>query len=100
MDYLQYLEKLGEFDVKDLNMGFKPYYKWITFNTKVVLKKIKKIIDNRFKPYYKWITFNTPSDRFRCPLFIAISFKPYYKWITFNTENRNNFDIISQWSMF
>ena len=74
MDYLQYLEKLGEFDVKDLNMGF--------------------------KPYYKWITFNTPSDRFRCPLFIAISFKPYYKWITFNTENRNNFDIISQWSMF
>ena len=38
-----------------------------------------------FKPYYKWITFNTSAindyeDDFIC------RFKPYYKWITFNTE--------------
>ena len=32
MDYLQY-EKDGYTDVK-LTVGFKPCYKWITFNTK------------------------------------------------------------------
>ena len=38
-----------------------------------------------FKPYYKWITFNTFETRFKQNLEIELSFKPYYKWITFNT---------------
>ena len=37
-----------------------------------------------FKPYYKWITFNT-MKRKNENRFEGISFKPYYKWITFNT---------------
>ena len=38
-------------------MSFKPYYKWITFNTKFELGFGK--LSYCFKPYYKWITFNT-----------------------------------------
>ena len=63
-----------------------------------------------FKPYYKWITFNTVSrrsfERIHATLYVLNliinglpsileskglvwlgrrSFKPYYKWITFNT---------------
>ena len=37
--------------------GFKPCYKWNTFNTMKELKKQIKI--QSFKPYYKWNTFNT-----------------------------------------
>ena len=37
-----------------------------------------------FKPYYKWITFNTTRDFNELPS-DKKSFKPYYKWITFNT---------------
>ena len=37
-----------------------------------------------FKPCYKWNTFNTPS---RCSIhaFSIRRFKPCYKWNTFNT---------------
>ena len=38
-----------------------------------------------FKPYYKWITFNTQIQA-ECLNIILMSFKPYYKWITFNTS--------------
>ena len=38
-------------------MGFKPCYKWITFNTGVRICVITK--RDGFKPCYKWITFNT-----------------------------------------
>ena len=38
--------------------AFKPYYKWITFNT-IVLTIIGIGYWFYFKPYYKWITFNT-----------------------------------------
>ena len=44
---------------------------------------LKKYISKSFKPYYKWITFNTPSEVFFIKPFLG--FKPYYKWITFNT---------------
>ena len=57
MDYLQYQE-IG-FSWKLLERSFKPYYKWITFNT---IKALLLMTVNRmqgFKPYYKWITFNT-----------------------------------------
>ena len=38
-------------------ISFKPYYKWITFNTfGHLLRKMQLLC---FKPYYKWITFNT-----------------------------------------
>ena len=55
MDYLQYLKK--EHLEKYLSDGFKPCYKWITFNT----EDIKFILTQPFcfKPCYKWITFNT-----------------------------------------
>ena len=61
----------------------------------------------RFKPYYKWITFNTAKVEFKDdPMMVLnliinglpsiqldldaesvlfLRFKPYYKWITFNT---------------
>ena len=38
--------------------SFKPYYKWITFNTEPE-EPTEDDIPERFKPYYKWITFNT-----------------------------------------
>ena len=44
-----------------LYLGFKPYYNWITFNTKKPVFETDE--DCRFKPYYNWITFNTLSDR-------------------------------------
>ena len=40
-------------------LSFKPYYKWITFNTKVGDVKTFFEYSPSFKPYYKWITFNT-----------------------------------------
>ena len=41
-----------------LPYGFKPYYKWITFNT--IVEEYEKLANIKsFKPYYKWITFNT-----------------------------------------
>ena len=64
---------------------FKPYYKWITFNT--LLSKLYRSYTFSFKPYYKWITFNT--FKMRNIKLVAKSFKPYYKWITFNTINKN-----------
>ena len=39
----------------------------------------------RFKPYYKWITFNTNLDEVSHVGLYLGGFKPYYKWITFNT---------------
>ena len=84
-------------------LRFKPYYKWITFNTKHVVTEVQPV---GFKPYYKWITFNTltkiPQGLNSAVLNLIINglpsihkyligeiseccFKPYYKWITFNT---------------
>ena len=40
------------------DLTFKPYYKWITFNTQASLQH-KEVYSLSFKPYYKWITFNT-----------------------------------------
>ena len=81
MDYLQYAG--GYYLYKGVKaLGFKPYYKWITFNTlltlnrRCIMKVLNLIINGlpsiptnsllsirnqllRFKPYYKWITFNT-----------------------------------------
>ena len=56
MDNLQYIST-DDYLNDDKLERFKPYYKWITFNT-----LIQVLADNylySFKPYYKWITFNT-----------------------------------------
>ena len=64
--------------------SFKPYYKWITFNTKDENISGLELKDG-FKPYYKWITFNTKKLNLTKSVGNFGSFKPYYKWITFNT---------------
>ena len=56
MDYLQY-RFYGTSGRKWENYSFKPYYKWITFNTRKELRR--NFYNCSFKPYYKWITFNT-----------------------------------------
>ena len=58
MDYLQYFTGDGPLFVPAVS--FKPYYKWITFNTKGITEISKCVTECvSFKPYYKWITFNT-----------------------------------------
>ena len=44
-------------ELKDVDVSFKPYYKWNTFNTWLKSQVIRK--RRGFKPYYKWNTFNT-----------------------------------------
>ena len=44
------------------------------------------MLTESFKPYYKWITFNTAILRENLDVENIFGFKPYYKWITFNTE--------------
>ena len=56
MDYLQY-EKL-RVELGKL-LGFKPCYKWITFNTIKMINEKIEVAEKSFKPCYKWITFNT-----------------------------------------
>ena len=46
-------------------------------------ESVKRAYD--FKPYYKWITFNTYNRLYNND--DIFYFKPYYKWITFNTRN-------------
>ena len=56
MDYLQYIVQ-GHMGAT-WKLGFKPYYKWITFNT-LICSFVDYLDVKGFKPYYKWITFNT-----------------------------------------
>ena len=58
MDYLQYMKNQKKMLIIQ-NLSFKPYYKWITFNTVFLIRGAAKAGKARFKPYYKWITFNT-----------------------------------------
>ena len=56
MEYLQYLHEVGKMQ-KALE-GFKPYYKWNTFNTiedRIVVQRY----NYSFKPCYKWTAFST-----------------------------------------
>ena len=106
MDYLQYY--LNNNEREDDYYGFKPCYKWITFNTQsihlesvlkqdivlnLVINGLPSILTSicsfclftcSFKPCYKWITFNTlhGTKLLHC---YSRGFKPCYKWITFNT---------------
>ena len=73
MDYLQYLARLGLESAID--GGFKPCYKWTTFNTQILK-----------------LSYTCDEGR--------IGFKPCYKWTTFNTVIKDKFYWISQKSMF
>ena len=55
MDYLQY-DGSGILGTVAGAAGFKPYYKWITFN--ISEQQTDFLLIKSFKPYYKWITFN------------------------------------------
>ena len=57
MDYLQYWGNKWGWQFVSFS-SFKPYYKWITFNTSTATQNSNTYIPS-FKPYYKWITFNT-----------------------------------------
>ena len=57
MDDLQYSIAFLT-SAKFLGLSFKPCYKWMTFNTLVVIEDNGRGIP-RFKPCYKWMTFNT-----------------------------------------
>ena len=97
--------------MKYKHLGFKPYYKWMTFNTisnlvkgllilgvlNLIINGWPSILDFRtgsftaipnvsFKPYYKWMTFNTWYQYLN--ITDIQGFKPYYKWMTFNTKKR------------
>ena len=57
MDYLQYIKEdfnVTDFDIKVLNLI-------INGLPSILLKRFLHLItkDSSFKPYYKWITFNT-----------------------------------------
>ena len=58
MDYLQYTKEQNSFFDETKQNSFKPYYKWITFNT-TIDEFASMVNKHSFKPYYKWITFNT-----------------------------------------
>ena len=54
----------------------------------IQVKEIWLQVDSCFKPYYKWITFNTLKNKIYFTDFFNFCFKPYYKWITFNTKEQ------------
>ena len=87
MDYLQYYIDVV-FTIGDLLSGFKPCYKWITFNTlKSKPLNIAKFVLN--------LVINGLPSILKCGIIcledIILSFKPCYKWITFNTFPLNNY---------
>ena len=87
MDYLQYKKHTScsiETTLKVLNL--------IINGLPSIHKRIKAFIKKKFegfKPYYKWITFNTYGAV--CDTYNDfLGFKPYYKWITFNTMGKRS----------
>ena len=67
----------------ELDEGFKPCYKWITFNTKEIAyrnadSEVLNLVINGLPSIQKveeWPKYTT----------LGACFKPCYKWITFNT---------------
>ena len=56
------IQKVFEHKGNIMEMGFKPCYKWMTFNTKMPRHLIEELNKWCFKPCYKWMTFNTRHD--------------------------------------
>ena len=52
-----------------------------------------------FKPCYKWMTFNTSSEK-NGEAGTEESFKPCYKWMTFNTYMKEIKDIYDDYLKF
>ena len=68
---------------------FKPYYKWITFNTQILgvhCSGLQGIVLNLIINGLPSI-LKRENDAYNI---FSSSFKPYYKWITFNTINMAN----------
>ena len=82
------IQGIRQLSPEELKGGFKPYYKWITFNTYLTWYR-SVLLFFSFKPYYKWITFNTIPRKYLVPFQNEECFKPYYKWITFNTPTKS-----------
>ena len=82
MDYLQYQAKYENY-FENAGTSFKPYYKWITFNTTQnnaflqYFDIVLNLIINGLPSILKYLTSVMSIG--------LLSFKPYYKWITFNT---------------
>ena len=84
MDYLQY-PRLPLDRFLWLSLSFKPYYKWITFNTKTYLSG--KLLT--YSALVLNLIINGLPSILLYLLYIQLGylgFKPYYKWITFNTD--------------
>ena len=83
MDYLQYIGEYGRVIYNTIKVGFKPYYKWITFNTKNLKKqkclKVYQVLNLIINGLPSILTEEFNRKDFN------LGFKPYYKWITFNT---------------
>ena len=114
MDYLQYVESL--ITLLRLEMCFKPYYKWITFNTYLTgyliafIMWVLNLIINGLPSILSKGVFTYPLSDVVLNLIINglpsiprnvqgvfsesvnDSFKPYYKWITFNTYHSLGMD--------
>ena len=82
MEYLQYYERaIWKVNTKD--SGFKPCYKWNTFNTQKTKKELNSCIF-----VLNLVINGIPSilmDKLAKPGG-EVSFKPCYKWNTFNTS--------------
>ena len=70
-----------------IKISFKPYYKWITFNTYDLVWDISITVD-----VLNLIINGLPSILPAAVTLICVDchpgFKPYYKWITFNTMEK------------
>ena len=84
MDYLQYRWDLYLWQPDYKDKSFKPYYKWITFNTAkldtigICFPIVLNLIINGL-PSIQFLFTRYDGAKLTC-------FKPYYKWITFNTK--------------
>ena len=87
MEYLQYIHQ-NTLLLDKLTAGFKPCYKWNTFNT-YSFEYENEFYTLSFKPCYKWNTFNTQLEEIHAKGY-DLGFKPCYKWNTFNTTSRSS----------
>ena len=78
--------------LKTCYYGFKPCYKWNTFNTIAGFPAAVTALCS-FKPCYKWNTFNTGIAVLFWSL-VCLGFKPCYKWNTFNTDTIDTVEFV------
>ena len=87
MDDLQY-NKLQFQCGETLRSGFKPCYKWMTFNTVGTnMEKMFKLVKVLNLVINGWPSI-LEVDYIEISFLENLSFKPCYKWMTFNTLER------------